>query len=148
MLTSPLLFAAGGFWATLGSLKTRDNTSRRKLPGEAHMEGGDPAYTTLARCISLRCGWHRRCYLLPAMMNRRGTSHRSHLRGVVGDDWALAGTESRWWDARHGSLGGKGWCWVDERWTVAKGRANNARLTAHQLLVHMQSHRGRRVGET
>lgn len=44
MLTSPLLFAAGTFWAVLGSLKTRDNTSRRKLPGEARVEGGSCLY--------------------------------------------------------------------------------------------------------
>lgn len=44
MLTSPLLFAAGTFWAVLGSLKTRDNTSRRKLPGDERAEGGSCLY--------------------------------------------------------------------------------------------------------
>lgn len=44
MLTSPLLFAAGAFWAVLGSLKTRDNTSGRKLPGEECVEGGSCLY--------------------------------------------------------------------------------------------------------
>lgn len=44
MLTSPLLFAAGTFWATLGSLKTRHNASRRKLPRDEHAEGGSCLY--------------------------------------------------------------------------------------------------------
>lgn len=44
MLTSPLLFAAGTFWAMLGSLKTRHNTRRRKLPRDEHAEGGSCLY--------------------------------------------------------------------------------------------------------
>lgn len=40
MLTSLLLFAAGTFWVVLGSIKTRDNTSRRKLPGDEYMKEG------------------------------------------------------------------------------------------------------------
>lgn len=44
MLTSPLLFAAGVFWAELGSLKTRDNTGRRRLPGDGRVEGGSCLY--------------------------------------------------------------------------------------------------------
>lgn len=62
MLTSPLLFAAGVFWAELGSLKTRDNTGRRRLPRDERSEGGSCLYhvstprfteTWLARCTAI-----------------------------------------------------------------------------------------------
>lgn len=36
---------------------------------------------------------------------------------------------------------------MDEGRAVAKGRAHDSRLAAHQLLVHVQGHRGRGVGE-
>lgn len=36
---------------------------------------------------------------------------------------------------------------MNEWGTVAKGRAHDAWLTANQLLVHVQSHWGWRVGE-
>lgn len=59
MLTSPLLFAPGAFWAALGTLKTRDNTSVRKLPGESRVEGGSCLYCVSSLCFPemwLACG--------------------------------------------------------------------------------------------
>lgn len=80
------------------------------------------------------------------MMNRTAPAC-SHLRGVVGDDWALAGAEPGGGDAGYGPLGGEGRRGVDEGRAVAEGGAHDARLAADQLLVHVQSHRGGRVGE-
>lgn len=106
--------------------------------------GGGWGCTTLARRNSPRdVAGTRRRYPLPAMMN--GTGRRSYLRRVAGEGRALAGAEPGGGDARHGPLGGVGRRRVDERRAVAKGGAHHARLTAQQLLVHVQSHRGRRV---
>lgn len=47
-----------------------------KLPGDERTEGGGPACTMLARCVSLRCGWHA----TPLSITCDDESHRrSHL---------------------------------------------------------------------
>lgn len=128
-------------------LKTRDNTSRRKLPGDVRVEGGSCLYReSFAAFLPDVAGMRR-----PLSITYDDESHmgarRSHLRGVVGDDWPLAGAEPGGGDARHGPLGGEGRRRVDEGRAVAKSGAHYARLAADQLLVHVQSHWGRRVGE-
>lgn len=80
-------------------------------------------------------------------MNRTGACCHSHLQGVAGDGRALAGGDPGGGDAGDRPLGGEGRRRVDEGRTVAEGGAHDARLAADQLLVHVQSHGGGRVGE-
>lgn len=147
MLTSPLLFAAGTFWATLGSLKTRDKTSRRKLPGDERVEGGSCLYhVSSLHFAEMWLACDAAIYYLWWWITQ-SACRRSHLWGVVGDGWALTGAEPRGGDARYRPLGGEGRRRVDQWRTVAKSRAHNAWLAANQLLVHMQSHRSWGIGE-
>lgn len=67
--------------------------------------------------------------------------------GFSGRYGPLDGRQASRGDARHGPLGGEGRGWVQGR-AVPERRAHDARRTAHQLLVHLQCHRGGRVGET
>lgn len=138
MLTSPSLFAAGIVWAELGSLKKQETTQAGGNSQEMSLE-----HVPVQRFFLL-VGMRRR-HLLPVMMNH--TECCSHLRRVAGDGRALTGAEPGGGDAWDRPLGGKGRRRVDEGRTVAKGGAHDARLTANQLLVHVQSHGGWRVSE-
>jgi len=92
MLTSPLLFAAGTFWAALGSLKTRDNTSRRKLPREECVEGGVLPVLWLLAAFRSHVAGKRRCYLLRVMMNWRHQPPLSPARSR----WRWLSARWRW----------------------------------------------------
>lgn len=72
----------------------------------------------------------------------------SHLRGVIGDDGALARGQARGRDARDWTLGGEGRGGVDEGRTVAECRTHDPWLPTKQLLVHLKCHGSGRVSET
>ena len=72
----------------------------------------------------------------------------SHLRRVRGGDAALRGAQAGRHHARYGPLGGERGRRVDEGRAVAERRAHHPGLPANELLVHLQGHGRRGVGET